>query len=151
MSMRQSIETKIMAELSPEHLEVIDESHMHAVPPGAQSHFKLIIVSGEFAGEPLIRRHQRVNAILAEELNGSLHALSLQTLTLWWRRMSAAPPNRGTISPSRTSRSWSARDRAPRAARDGAAKTPGGRSDKEGEKRCRRRQIKGCDAVARES
>ncbi len=81
MSMRQSIETKIMAELSPEHLDVIDESHMHAVPPGAESHFKLIIVCGKFAGEPLIRRHQRVNGILAEELNGGLHALSLQTLT----------------------------------------------------------------------
>ncbi|MCH8090893.1 MAG: BolA/IbaG family iron-sulfur metabolism protein [Proteobacteria bacterium] len=81
MSMRQNIETKIVAELSPEHLEVIDESHMHSVPPGAESHFKLIIVSGMFAGEPLIRRHQRVNSILAAELNGGLHALSLRTLT----------------------------------------------------------------------
>ena len=81
MSMRQNIETKIMAELSPEHLEVIDESHMHSVPPGAESHFKLIIVSEKFGDEPLLRRHQRVNGILAEELNGGLHALSLQTLT----------------------------------------------------------------------
>ena len=81
MSRRQTIETKIIAGLSPLHLEVIDESHMHAVPPGAESHFKLIVVAERFAGEPLIRRHQRVNAILAEELNGGLHALSLQTLT----------------------------------------------------------------------
>ncbi len=97
MSMRRNIETKIMAELTPEHLEVIDESHMHSVPPGAQSHFKLIIVSGEFAGEPLIRRHQRVNGILAEELNGGLHALSLQTLTAeeWQKKggeTAASPP-----------------------------------------------------------
>ena len=81
MSMRQTIESKIIAGLSPEHLEVIDESHMHSVPPGAESHFKLIIVSEKFGDEPLIRRHQRVNFILAEELNGGLHALSLQTLT----------------------------------------------------------------------
>ena len=97
MSMRHSIESKIIAELSPEHLEVIDESHMHSVPPGAQSHFKLIIVSGKFAGEPLIRRHQRVNGILAAEFNGGLHALSLQTLTAeeWQKKggeTTASPP-----------------------------------------------------------
>jgi len=97
MSMRQSIETKIMAELSPEHLEVIDESHMHSVPPGAQSHFKLIIVSEKFGDESLIRRHQRVNGILTDELNGGLHALSLQTLTAEeWRKKggetAASPP-----------------------------------------------------------
>ncbi|MCH7633676.1 MAG: BolA/IbaG family iron-sulfur metabolism protein [Proteobacteria bacterium] len=97
MSMRQNIETKIMAELSPEHLEVIDESHMHSVPPGAQSHFKLIIVSEKFGDEPLLRRHQRVNGILAEELNGGLHALSLQTLTgeEWQKKggeTAASPP-----------------------------------------------------------
>ena len=97
MSMRQNIETKIMAELSPEHLEVIDESHMHSVPPGAQSHFKLIIVSEKFGDEPLIRRHRRVNSILAAELDGGLHALSLQTLTAeeWQKKggeTAASPP-----------------------------------------------------------
>ncbi len=97
MSMRHSIESKIMAELSPEHLEVIDESHMHSVPPGAESHFKLIIVSEKFGDESLIRRHQRVNGILAAELNGGLHALSLQTLTAeeWQKKggeTAASPP-----------------------------------------------------------
>lgn len=97
MSRRQTIETKIIAGLSPAHLEIIDESHMHAVPPGAESHFKLIVVAEEFAGEPLIRRHQRVNAILAEELNDGLHALSLQTLTAeeWQKKggkIAASPP-----------------------------------------------------------
>lgn len=97
MSRRQTIEAKIIAGLSPEHLEVIDESHMHSVPPGAESHFKLIIVSEKFGDEPLIRRHQRVNAILAEELNGGLHALSLQTLTgeEWQKKggeTAASPP-----------------------------------------------------------
>ena len=97
MSMRQNIETKIIAELSPEHLEVIDESHMHSVPPGAESHFKLIIVSEKFGDGPLIRRHQRVNGILAEEMKGSLHALSLQTLTAeeWQKKggkVAASPP-----------------------------------------------------------
>ncbi len=97
MSMRHSIESKIIAELSPDHLEVIDESHMHAVPPGAESHFKLIIVSEKFGDEPLIRRHRRVNGILAEEMKGGLHALSLQTLTgeEWQKKggkTTASPP-----------------------------------------------------------
>ncbi len=97
MSMRQTIETKITAELSPTHLEVIDESHKHSVPPGAESHFKLVIVSEKFGDEPLLRRHQRVNGILAEELNGGLHALTLQTLTgeEWQKKggeTAASPP-----------------------------------------------------------
>jgi BolA protein len=29
----------------------------------------------------LVRRHQRVNAVLADELANSIHALALQTLT----------------------------------------------------------------------
>lgn len=97
MSRRGTIESKIMAELAPVHLEVIDESHKHSVPPGAESHFKLVIVSGEFAGQPLVRRHQRVNGILAEELSSGLHALSLQTLTAeeWQQKggaTAASPP-----------------------------------------------------------
>ncbi len=34
MSMQRNIETKIRSSLAPSHLEVIDESHMHSVPPG---------------------------------------------------------------------------------------------------------------------
>ena len=81
MTMQQTIEHKIAAGFAPAHLEVINESHMHSVPPGSESHFKLVIVSERFRGEARVKRHQAVNKTLAEELGGGIHALSMLTLT----------------------------------------------------------------------
>ncbi|MEM7170240.1 MAG: BolA family protein [Pseudomonadota bacterium] len=81
MSVQNAIECKIRDAIAPQHLEIRNESHMHAVPPGSESHFKLIIVSEGFAGKALVRRHQSINALLSEELNGPIHALSMETLT----------------------------------------------------------------------
>jgi len=81
LSVQSTIEQKIQDALKPEFLEVINESHMHNVPPGSESHFKVVIISDEFEGERLVKRHQRVNEALAEELAGSVHALAIQTLT----------------------------------------------------------------------
>ena len=81
MTVQATIERKLAAELAPEHLEVINESHMHSVPPGSESHFKVVIVSPRFEGLPRVRRHQAVNAVLAEELAGRIHALSMETHT----------------------------------------------------------------------
>ena len=88
MSVQQNIETKIAAALEPSHLEVANESHMHSVPPGSESHFRVVVVSERFEGLPLVRRHQTVNQILEQELREGLHALSMQTLTAaeWTRR-----------------------------------------------------------------
>ena len=81
MKVQKRIETKIRNSLDPAHLEVINESHMHHVPPGSESHFRLVIVSEEFNGKPLLDRHRRVNRILAKELQEVIHALALQTMT----------------------------------------------------------------------
>lgn len=81
MTMTRTIEEKVRTALSPTHLEVINESHMHSVPPGSESHFKLVIVSAAFEGKSLVQRHQAVNKVLADELRNSLHALSMETLT----------------------------------------------------------------------
>ncbi len=92
-SVQNSIEAKIRGALAPAHLEVINESHMHSVPPGSESHFKLVIVSDRFEGEPRVKRHQRVNRVLAQELKENIHALALQTLTPseWGRRGGTTP------------------------------------------------------------
>jgi BolA protein len=79
--LQEKIETKLHNALSPKHLQVINESYMHNVPAGAESHFKVVIVSSEFEGNRLIARHRKVNHILAEELQGSVHALSIHTYT----------------------------------------------------------------------
>jgi BolA protein len=88
MTVQQSIQTKIAAALAPSHLEVLNESHMHSVPPGSESHFRVVVVSDRFEGLPLVRRHQTVNQILEREFEDGLHALSMQTLTgaEWVRR-----------------------------------------------------------------
>ena len=45
MSMKQTIENKLDQALAPTHLVVKDESHMHNVPEGAESHFNVFVVS----------------------------------------------------------------------------------------------------------
>ena len=81
MTVQKTIEAKINEALAPSHLMVVNESYMHSVPPGSESHFKLVIVTDIFADVPRVRRHQTVNGILKDELAGPLHALSMETLT----------------------------------------------------------------------
>ena len=81
MMIQKTIEDKISAGLGPAFLEVINESHMHNVPPGSESHFKVIVVSDAFDGQSRVARHQTMNRLLADELSGGVHALSLQTHT----------------------------------------------------------------------
>ena len=81
MSIEAVIEEKLLSAFSPLHLEVVNESHQHNVDPGSESHFKVIIVSKDFEGERLIKRHRAVNATLREELAGKIHAPALHTYT----------------------------------------------------------------------
>lgn len=81
MSMKQRIEQKLTQNLPVLHLEVINESHMHSVPPGSESHFKVLLVSDAFEGKRKVGRHQQVYGILAEEMQSGIHALALHTYT----------------------------------------------------------------------
>jgi len=81
MSTQDTIEQKIVDAIPILGLEVINESHMHNVPPGSESHFKVVVISDDFDGQRLVQRHQRINQILADELAGSVHALSIQAMT----------------------------------------------------------------------
>lgn len=78
---------------TPMHLEVVDESHMHSVPPGAESHFKILVVSESFSDQSLVARHRLINRALAEELAGGLHAIALHAWTPeeWFARGGQAP------------------------------------------------------------
>lgn len=79
--LQEIIETKLHNAFSPKHLQVVNESYMHNVPAGSESHFKVVVVSNEFNELRLIARHRKVNQALAEELQGGLHALSIHTYT----------------------------------------------------------------------
>jgi len=91
MNMQETITEKIKQALKPEHLEVINESYMHNVPEGSESHFKVIVVSDTFSDKMLLARHRAINKILQEELNGGIHALALHTMTMeeWFKKGSA--------------------------------------------------------------
>ncbi|PKH21348.1 BolA family transcriptional regulator [Enterobacterales bacterium CwR94] len=79
---REQIEIKLRTAFDPHHLEVHDESYRHNVPAGAESHFKVVLVSDKFEGQRFLQRHRLIYAELAEELAGSVHALALHTYTL---------------------------------------------------------------------
>lgn len=81
MSVRARIETKLTEALSPTRIEVLDESHLHAGHAGArpegETHFRVRVVSAAFSGVGRVERHRRINALLAEELSGPVHALAI--------------------------------------------------------------------------
>lgn len=81
MTVQTEIEKKIRDSLQPIFLEVENESNMHNVAPGSESHFKVTIVSLAFDNKMLVARHRILNQLLKEELDGPVHALSLHTLT----------------------------------------------------------------------
>jgi BolA family transcriptional regulator, general stress-responsive regulator len=85
MTVRDTMERKLIEGLAPSHLEIIDDSHRHAGHGGhhsdGESHFTVQIVSAAFDGKGRVARQQMVYGILAGELRERVHALSLITLT----------------------------------------------------------------------
>lgn len=51
----QAITEALKMNLQPIHLEVVNESYMHNVPKGAETHFKVLVVSEKFESLPLIK------------------------------------------------------------------------------------------------
>lgn len=82
VSMNEKIHQKLQQAFTPKHLEVIDQSHLHkghaGSRPGGQSHFAVVIKASAFNDLNLLARHRAINEVLAEELNGAIHALSIK-------------------------------------------------------------------------
>jgi BolA protein len=93
MQMQQQIRQKLEQTFTPLHIEVENESHMHNVPEGSESHFRVVLVSPQFEGKPLVQRHRAVNSALSEELKGQVHALALHTMTPeeWFAKGGSVP------------------------------------------------------------
>jgi BolA protein len=90
VSLEDAITTKLHAALGPTHLEVVNESGMHNVPKGSETHFKVVVVASAFGGKSPVQRHQMIYAALAEELQpGKVHALAITSRTP--EEWSAAP------------------------------------------------------------
>jgi BolA family transcriptional regulator, general stress-responsive regulator len=79
MQIQQSIEQLLSTSLNPIQLEVVNESHMHSVPPNSETHFKVTLVAEAFDGLNQVKRHQQVYALLRELMQNPIHALALHT------------------------------------------------------------------------
>jgi BolA protein len=81
----ETMRRKLTEALAPTRLAIVDESHRHTGHVGArpegETHFRVEIVSAAFAGLSRIERQRLVHQVLAAELAGRVHALSLATLT----------------------------------------------------------------------
>jgi BolA protein len=89
----RSITDKLGAHFDAQFLQVTNESFMHSVPAGSESHFKLVIVCDQFDGQRLVQRHQAIYKLLADDLAGPIHALALHTYTpVEWSEKNAEAP-----------------------------------------------------------
>ena len=81
MRTQDLITEKLTKAFAPQNLRVLDESHQHeghaGHRPGGETHFRVYIVSDAFKGKSRIERHRMVNAALASELAGGVHALAI--------------------------------------------------------------------------
>ena len=78
---QDQVEQRLNEHFSPFFSEIVNESHMHNVPPGSESHFKVTLVSDAFADLRLVKRHQAVYRVLQPLIGSPIHALALHTYT----------------------------------------------------------------------
>ena len=81
MSVYETIVSQLNLSFDVENLFLENESFMHNVPPNAETHFKLVIVSNDFAELTNVKRHQCIYKALNDTMT-RIHALSIQAFTL---------------------------------------------------------------------
>ena len=81
MRLADRIRSKLEAAFAPARVAIVDDSAHHkghaGARPGGETHFTVEIVSAAFSGLGRVERQRRVYAVLAEELAGPVHALSV--------------------------------------------------------------------------
>lgn len=74
---------ELLQVLQPQSIDIIDDSALHAGHAGAREggHYRLNIVSAQFAGKKTMERHRMVHAALASLMQNGIHALSINAKT----------------------------------------------------------------------
>lgn len=84
-SRARRIERRLAEALTPQRLEVVDDSHRHAGHAGArpegETHYRLLVVAERFEGLSRVERQRLVNELLQGEFDSGLHALQMVTKT----------------------------------------------------------------------
>ncbi len=92
MIIQSQIEQRIKDKIDVTNMTLENESHMHNVPAGSESHFKLVLTSNDFEGKRLVQRHQLIYAALEDEMT-KIHALAMHLYTVdeWAKRNQESP------------------------------------------------------------
>ena len=80
----EALEARLREALEATHVEVVDESHLHAGHAGAKDgggHYRALIVSEKFEGLNRVKAQQLVYGVVDDWMGGEIHALSMKTLT----------------------------------------------------------------------
>jgi len=102
MQVQNTIEEKLAQAFNATFQEVLNESHMHSVPPNSETHFKVTLVSDDFEGTRKVGRHQKVYGLLADELAGPVHALALHLYTqAEWNAREGSPDSPNCLGGSK--------------------------------------------------
>jgi BolA protein len=74
-----------LAVLSPQGLEIFDDSHEHVGHAGAREsgggHFQVFIVSESFEGRNKVARHRLIYQAVGDLMPGKIHALAISAHT----------------------------------------------------------------------
>ena len=84
MTRAERIIGELRQALHTDQVDLIDDSHLHAGHAGARDgrgHFRVRVVSADFAGLRTLQRHQLVYRSLGELMQTDIHALSITALT----------------------------------------------------------------------
>lgn len=80
----ESLSKKLTSGLAPQVLNIVNQSEqhahhagMHGVEKTGETHFRIEVVSDKFSGVSLVKRHRMIYDLLSEEMEGPIHALSL--------------------------------------------------------------------------
>jgi len=84
MGFSASIEKKIRDRLSPETVEIINESHLHAghqesFDGSGETHLRIKVVAEVFEGMSRVNRQRMINELVSQEIAEGLHAIAMET------------------------------------------------------------------------
>lgn len=84
MTRPERISAQLRSALHTQHVELIDDSHLHVGHAGARDgkgHFRVRVISSDFAGLRTRERHQLVYRSLGDLMQTDIHALGISALT----------------------------------------------------------------------
>ena len=93
MNRKEELEGLLKTNYKCDFLEVLNESYRHSVPINSETHFKVTIVTADFADKTKVARHQAIYALTRHLMDQGLHALALHTyLPEEWQVLNATSP-----------------------------------------------------------